>query len=116
MIREKKKSITQRTTRTSHRDACPSCEKYFIPNETTRRAIVETKGSLTFADVKSAQTYLMSHKEYCEPNARRKAELDPSCYRTLAAFRKAVANGTVDASKGCRTMGEYHWSLEHGKV
>ena len=55
-------------------------------------------------------------REYREPSARRKAELDPSCYRTLEAFRKAVADGTVDVSKGCRTMGEYHWSLEHGKV
>ena len=55
-------------------------------------------------------------RECREPSARRKAELDPSCYRTLAAFRKAVANGTVDVSKACRTMGEYRWSLEHGKV
>ena len=61
-------------------------------------------------------TKMTTTREYREPSARRKAALDPSCYRTLAAFRKAVANGTVDVSKGCRTMGEYHWSLEHGKV
>ena len=53
-------------------------------------------------------------REYCEPSARRKAELDPSCYRSLAAFRKAVANGTVDPSKGCRTMGEYHYLVKTG--
>ena len=116
MIKEKKKSIAKRTTRPSHRDDCPLCKEYFMPNETTRRAIFETEGSLTFADAKSAWTYLKPRREYCEPSAQRKAELDPSCYRTLAAFRKAVANGTVDVSKGCRTMGEYHWSLKHGKV
>ena len=116
MIREKKKSSSRRISESSSRHDCPLCKEYFIPNEVTRKAIGETEGSLTFDDAKSARTYLMSHKEYREPDARRKAELDPSCYRTLAAFRKAVANGTVDVAKGCRTMGEYHWSLEHGKV
>ena len=59
MIKEKKKSIAKRTTRPSHRDDCPLCKEYFMPNETTRKAIFETNGSLTFADAKSAFDFLM---------------------------------------------------------
>ena len=39
--------------------------------------------------------------------------LDPAFYRSLAAFRRAVADGTVDVSKGCRNMAEYRGSLAH---
>lgn len=56
-------------------------------------------------------------KKTCrEPSARRKAVLDPSCYRTLEEFRKAVSDGSVDPLKGCRTMSEYHWSIDHGRL
>ena len=59
MMKEKKKSIVKRTPRSSHRDDCPLCREYFIPNEVTRKAIFETNGSLTFADAKSAFAFLM---------------------------------------------------------
>ena len=59
MMKEKKKSIAKRTTRSSHRDDCPLCKSYFVPNEVTRKAIFETNGSLTFADAKSAFAFLM---------------------------------------------------------
>ena len=38
---------------------CSLCEEYYIPNETTRKAIAETEGSLTFADANSAFAFLM---------------------------------------------------------
>lgn len=59
MMKEKKKSIVKRTPRSSHRDDCPLCNEYFIPNEVTRKAIFETNGSLTFADAKSAFAFLV---------------------------------------------------------
>lgn len=59
MIKEKEKSIAKRTTRPSHRDDCPLCKEYLVPNEVTRKAIFETSGSLTFADAKSAFAFLM---------------------------------------------------------
>ena len=43
-------------------------------------------------------------------------ELDPGFYKSLSSFRRAVQDGSVDISKACRNMDEYHWSLEHGKV
>ena len=55
----KKKPAVKRTARVSHRDACPLCTEYFVPNETTRRAIVETEGALTFVDAQSAIAFLM---------------------------------------------------------
>jgi len=45
-----------------------------------------------------------------------RAELDPTFYPDLDSFRAAVANGTVDVSKGCRSMSEYHYSLERRHV
>ncbi|MBQ2625039.1 MAG: hypothetical protein IJG18_08090 [Kiritimatiellae bacterium] len=39
-------------------------------------------------------------------------ELDPSFYKSLSSFRRAVQDGSVDVSKACRNMDEYHWSLE----
>ena len=42
-----------------------------------------------------------------------RVELDPSFYKDIWAFRKAVEEGTVDVSKACHNMNEYHWSLEH---
>lgn len=36
--------------------------------------------------------------------------LDPSFYADIETFRAAVANGSVDISKGCRSMEEYHFS------
>ena len=59
MIKGMKKLIVKRTPRSSHRDDCPPCKEYFIPNEVTHRAIGETGGSLTFADAKSAFAFLM---------------------------------------------------------
>ena len=35
-------------------------------------------------------------------------------YVDLESFRKAVADGTVDVSKGCRNMAEYRRSVSHG--
>ena len=39
--------------------------------------------------------------------------LDPMFYKDIESFRKAVANGSVDMEKACRSMAEYHWSLNH---
>lgn len=41
-------------------------------------------------------------------------DLDPAYYKTIEDFRRAVADGTVDVSKGCRDMDEYFGSLAHG--
>ena len=41
-------------------------------------------------------------------------ELDPTFYADIFAFRRAVAAGTVDVSKGCRNMSEYLRSVSHG--
>ena len=43
-------------------------------------------------------------------------ELDPAFYPDLFAFRKAVADGSVDPAKGCRNMDEYLASVTHGQV
>ena len=51
-----------------------------------------------------------------EVSTERQAQLDPSFYEDIFAFRKAVEAGTVDISKACHNMAEYTWSLEHGKV
>ena len=59
MIREKKKSSNRRSSESPSRHDCPLCREYRIPNEATRKAIVETEGSLTFADAKSAFAFLM---------------------------------------------------------
>ena len=58
----------------------------------------------------------MRSLRYREPSRVRKSALDPSFYRTLSEFRKAVAKGVVDVSKACRNMSEYKWSIEHAKV
>ena len=43
-------------------------------------------------------------------------ELDPAFYPDLFAFRKAVADGSIDPANGCRNMDEYLASVAHGKV
>lgn len=43
----------------------------------------------------------------------RRSELAPSFYKDIRAFRKAVAEGSVDVSKACHDMNEYKWSLDH---
>ena len=59
MTKEKKKASNRRIVESSNRDDCPLCKSYFVPNEVTRKAIVETEGSLTFSDAKSAFAFLM---------------------------------------------------------
>ena len=49
-----------------------------------------------------------------EVSAERKAQLDPSFYEDIFAFRNAIANGNVDTSKACQNMNEFKWSLSHG--
>jgi len=56
------------------------------------------------------------HARRVKPVGVPRKELDPSFYKSLSSFRRAVLDGSVDVSKACRNMVEYHWSLEHGKV
>ena len=49
-----------------------------------------------------------------EVSVERQAQLDPSFYEDIFAFRNAIANGSVDTSKACRNMKEYKWSLANG--
>ena len=51
-----------------------------------------------------------------KPEGLPRKELDPTYYKSLSSFRRAVLDGTVDVSKACRSMAEYHWSLEHEQV
>ena len=56
------------------------------------------------------------HMRRAKPAGVFRKELDPGFYKSLSSFRRAVQDGSVDVSKACRDMAEYHWSLEHGKV
>lgn len=40
--------------------------------------------------------------------------LDPMFYADIESFRAAVADGSVDVSKGCQSMEEYFRSVSHG--
>ena len=47
-----------------------------------------------------------------EVSVERQAQLDPSYYEDVFAFRKAVAENSVDVSRACRNMAEYKWSIK----
>ena len=68
-------------------------------------------------DMKAWRTRVQTAKapsDLRSPSANHaRPSLNPSYYKDLESFRRALESNTLDESKGCRDMNEYYWSLKH---
>lgn len=90
----------------------PGCVSEGETIEEVRRNIVEAAIGCFEASLRwKAQHTSPNAKSECAPI---RSGLDPMYYSDIESFRAAVADGSIDVTKGCQNMDEYFRSVSHG--